>query len=255
MQRKTTFIPRKLYLQTAKRKMKKIKKYIPTLVLAVVFLLMAALSIAAVMYVKKNGMDYAIEELRSFVSSMGWAGIIFMFIIQTAQVVLAFIPGEPIEIAAGTLYGTVGGTILCLAGITAGTAIIFLLVKKLGRELSLRVIGAEKYRRLKFLEDPSKRDILLFLLMFIPGTPKDILTYFSPLSGISTARFLVIASVARIPSVITSTYVGGTLAKGDILWALTVFLIVGIISIGGIIIYNKIIDANNKEKNGQNNGK
>ncbi|MBR4932929.1 MAG: TVP38/TMEM64 family protein, partial [Clostridia bacterium] len=105
-----------------------------------------------------------------------------------------------------------------------------------------------------FLKDPSKRDILIFLLMFIPGTPKDVLTYFAPLSGISTARFLIIASVARIPSVITSTYVGGTLAKGQLLWAAVVFCIVGIVSIGGIMIYNKIIDANNKEKNGQKNG-
>ena len=129
------------------------------------------------------------------------------------------------------------------------------MVKLLGKGLVVDVIGADKYNRLKFLKDPSKRDILIFLLMFIPGTPKDVLTYFSPLSGISAARFLIIASVARIPSVITSTYVGGTLAKGDILWAVTVFLIVGIISIGGIIAYNKIIDANNKEKNGQNNGK
>lgn len=235
--------------------MKRSKTRLPAIALAIVFLLMAALSIAVVLYIKKYGMDYVIEALRSFVSSMGFTGIIFMFLIQTIQVVLAFIPGEPIEIAAGTLYGTIGGTLLCLAGITAGTAIIFLLVKLLGRDISLRIIGADKYRRLKFLEDPSKRDILLFLLMFIPGTPKDVLTYFSPLSGISTVRFLIIASVARIPSVITSTYVGGTLAKGDILWAVCAFLIVGAVSIGGIIIYNKIIDANNKEKNGQNNGK
>lgn len=234
--------------------MKKIKKNLPAITLAAVFLLMAALSIAAVLYIKRYGMDYTIETLRSFVDSMGWAGIVVMFLIQTLQVVLAFIPGEPIEIAAGTLYGTIGGTLLCLFGIAAGTAIIFLLVKLVGRELSLRVIGTEKYKRLKFLEDPSKRDILIFLLMFIPGTPKDVLTYFSPLSGISTLRFLVIASVARIPSVITSTYVGGTLAKGDVLWALCVFLAVGAVSIGGIIAYNKIIDANNKEKNGQNNG-
>lgn len=233
----------------------KIKKHISTILLSTVFLLMAALSIAVVLYIKKHGMDYVIEELRSFVNSMGFAGIIFMFLIQTVQVVLAFIPGEPIEIAAGTLYGTVGGTILCLAGIAAGTAVIFLLVKILGRDISLRVIGGDKYRRLKFLEDTSKRDVLLFLLMFIPGTPKDVLTYFAPLSGISTLRFLVIASVARIPSVITSAYVGGTLAKGDILWALFVFLTVGAVSIGGIIIYNKIIDANNKGKNGQINGK
>ena len=215
--------------------------------LITVFALMAGLSVWILLLTNKYGADYLIEKLRLFVDSLGGWGILFMLLIQTAQVILAFIPGEPIEIAAGTLYGTLGGTALCLAGITIGTFIIFLMVKTLGGDFVLRVIGSEKYARLKFLRDPAKRDIFVFLLMFIPGTPKDVLTYFSPLSGIGMWRFLAICAIARIPSVISSTYVGGTLAEGRYLHAALVFLAVGAVSIGGILIYNKIIDRKNNK--------
>lgn len=230
---------------------KKAHRIAKTVLLSIGFLIMVGICAAIMICIKKYGLDNVIEYIKSYVASLGAFGIFFMFLIQTAQVILAFIPGEPIEIAAGALYGTVGGTLLCLAGIGTGSLIIFLLVKILGKDLVLKVIGSDKYSRLKFLKNPSKRDIFIFLLMFIPGTPKDVLTYFAPLSGVSMARFIVIASIARIPSVISSTYVGGSIAKGQYLYSLVVFLLVGAVSIGGIMLYNKIIEAKNKEKNGK----
>lgn len=205
-------------------------------------------------YINKYGLSRVTDALRDLVDSLGALGVVFMLLVQTLQVVLAFIPGEPIEICAGALYGTVGGALLCLGGIALGTLIIFLLVKVVGKRLVLRVIGSEKYSRLRFLKNPKERDIFIFLLMFIPGTPKDVLTYFSPLAGINMWRFIIISAIARIPSVISSTYVGDTLAEGKILHSAMVFLVVGAVSISGILIYNKIIEAKNKESSRKSNG-
>lgn len=218
------------------------------------FAAMGAICIVIYGFIDKYGLDAVIEKLRTFVTSLGGWGILFMLFIQILQVIFAFIPGEPVEIAAGTVFGTFGGLLLCLAGITVGTLIVFITVKKLGKGFVTKVIGSEKYSRLKFLKDPSKRDILIFLLMFIPGTPKDVLTYFSPLAGISLGRFLVISTIARIPSVVSSTYVGGSIAEGRYLHSVLTFLIVGAVSIAGIIIYNKIIEKKNKRKEEESNG-
>ena len=40
------------------------------------------------------------------------------------------IPGEPIEICAGLLYGPVWGTLSCMLGILMGSLIVYALVKK-----------------------------------------------------------------------------------------------------------------------------
>ena len=79
---------------------------------------------------------YDEENMQSFeelVNSFGIWGGIFMFVLQVVQVVLAVIPGEPIELIFGALYGTLWGTVLCIAGIVCGTALIYILVQKLGK--------------------------------------------------------------------------------------------------------------------------
>ena len=58
------------------------------------------------------------------------------------------------------------------------------------------------------MKDEQKLDNLIFLIFLIPGTPKDIITYFAGLTPVKFSHFLVITTVARIPSVITSTLAG-----------------------------------------------
>lgn len=198
------------------------------------------------MYNLKNESNMA--EFESSIRGFGAWGIAIMMLIQILQVVLAIIPGEPLELAMGALYGTVGGCLMCMAGVAVGTSIVFFCVRKFGRRFVDSFISGETFARLKFLNDPSKRDVLLFLLMFIPGTPKDTLTYFAPFTGVPFVRFILISTVARIPSIITSSYIGANIMDGNYLRGIIAFAIVGAISIAGILIYNKIIASKNSNK-------
>ncbi|MCI8611974.1 MAG: TVP38/TMEM64 family protein [Clostridiales bacterium] len=187
---------------------------------------------------------YDEENMQSFeelVQSLGVWGVVFMFLLQVVQVVLAVIPGEPVELIFGALYGTLWGTILCIAGIVCGTALIYVLVQKLGKSFVEKIIDSRQFQKLKFLKNPVKRDTFMFFLMFIPGTPKDLLTYFAPFTGISLLRILMIAAVARIPSIVTSTYVGSSFAQGNHLKSIIIYAVVGVVSLAGIFVYNKII--------------
>ena len=48
------------------------------------------------------------------------------------QVVVAIIPGEPLEIAAGYAFGFWEGTLLCQIGIFLGSLTVFLFVRNWG---------------------------------------------------------------------------------------------------------------------------
>ena len=48
------------------------------------------------------------------------------------QVVVAVIPGEPLEIAAGYAFGALEGTLLCMVGTWIGGLMVFLLVRRFG---------------------------------------------------------------------------------------------------------------------------
>ena len=81
---------------------------------------------------------------------------------------------------------------------------------------------------------------LIFILFFIPGTPKDLLTYVAGLTQIKLFPYILITSIAKIPSVITSTIGGDAFGEKKYLYAFIVFVLTGLISIVGLIIYNKI---------------
>ena len=127
------------------------------------------------------------------------------------QVLVALLPGEIIETGAGVAYGPIEGLILCLIGAAIGTALIFWLVRRYGSSLVECLVSKEKLDKLSFMKDEQKLDNLIFLIFLIPGTPKDIITYFAGLTPVKFSHFLLITTVARIPSVITSTLAGDKL--------------------------------------------
>ena len=68
------------------------------------------------------------EIFRAWVDRSGiWGRLIFVGMV-VLQVIVAFIPGEAMELAAGYAFGAVEGTILSMTGIGIGSWIIFLMV-------------------------------------------------------------------------------------------------------------------------------
>ena len=93
---------------------------------------------------------------------------------------------------------------------------------------------------MKFLQNTKKLNILIFILFFIPGTPKDLFTYFIGLTPMKLRTFLILSSIARIPSVISSTIGGEALGLQNYTFAIAVFILTAAISGIGLLIYRKI---------------
>lgn len=104
----------------------------------------------------------------------------------------------------------------------------------------------EQINSLKFLHNHKELDLIVFILLFIPGTPKDIITYFVGLTPMKLRTLILISFFARIPSVITSTIGGDAIGDQNYTFAIIVFVITIIISGIGVLIYRKITK---KEKN------
>lgn len=180
------------------------------------------------------------SQYRTWIEGKGiWAQISFIAMVFF-QVIIAIIPGEPLEICAGYAFGAIEGTVLCMIGIALGSAVVFLLVRTLGVKLVEVFFPVEKIQSLRFLRDDRKRNTLVFLIMLIPGTPKDLLSYFVGLTQMKLSEWLILSTIARIPSIVTSTLGGSALAQQDYLFAVIVFAVTAAVSIAGILIYNKI---------------
>lgn len=188
-------------------------------------------------------------RFQDWVASHGAWGYVIFFLMTILQVFVAVIPGEPLEIAAGYTFGWLGGTIICVLGIAVGQAIVFLLIKKYGKSALELFITGEKLNSVRFIRQAGNSFRLLFILFFIPGTPKDILTYCAGLMPVDLKSFLIITTVARLPSVVTSTVGGSALSDGNILFAGIVFVVTAAVSIGGLVLYSKLKKKSERKMN------
>ena len=74
----------------------------------------------------------------------------------------------------------------------------------------------------------------------VPGTPKDLLCYFAGLTDLSWSSWLLIASVGRIPSIVTSTVGGDALGMQNYQFAVVTFLATLVIAGVGLLIYRQV---------------
>lgn len=179
-------------------------------------------------------------QFQAWVDSYGiWGRMLFVGMV-VLQVVVAFIPGEPIELAAGYAFGFWEGTLLTLLGFLIGSWLIFLLVRRFGVKLVEAFFPREKIERFSFLTDPQKSETLAFILMLIPGTPKDFLSYFAGLTPLTIGRWLLIVAVGRIPSLITSTATGAAAGKQNYILTAVMVGVMVVLTVAGLIYYRYI---------------
>lgn len=191
--------------------------------------------------VSKLTQESARAEYIADIKGRGFIGWLSVLGIQVLQVIVALIPGEPVEVFAGLVYGALGGMFTCLLGVLIGSIIIFYLVKLLGYSFVSSIFEGRELKKLAFLNNEKKLEWIIFILFFIPGSPKDILTYAVGFTPIKPIRFFIISTLARIPSIITSTYAGSIISDGRWLKFAIIYGITAVVTLGGIWLNKKIM--------------
>lgn len=185
------------------------------------------------------------EQLIVLIQNTGIFGSLVLVLLQTLQVVVAFIPGEFVEIICGAMFGPFIGLLICLIGLNIGTLVIFGLVKLFGKPFVHENTKNSKFK-LNFLNDPNRALVILFFIFLIPGIPKDILIYPIPLTKIKMHKFMIVSTIARMPSILTSTVIGSSVLQGEYLLSVIVFAISLLFALLGLIFNKQIYNLVNK---------
>lgn len=175
------------------------------------------------------------KEFRIWINSTGIWGKFIMIGISAFQIIVAIIPGEPFEIAAGYAFGWIWGAVLCLIGTVIGQIVVFLFAQRFGIDFVEIFVSKEKLKKLNFFKNNKKLYMTIFFIFLIPGTPKDVLSYVAGITSIKLVPFLIISSIARVPSVVSSTIGGSYLGKKNYTMAIIIFIVTLIIS--GILFF------------------
>lgn len=222
----------------------------PNRKLGVLIILLVVLFSGAVFYFIGLPMIRLVGEkdaFRQWVASHGlWADAAFIGM-MIFQVVFALIPGEPFEIGAGYAFGFWRGTLLCMIAAMLGSAIIFALTRKFGRKFALLFFSAEKLDSLAFLNGSPKANALFFLLMILPASPKDLLSYAAGLTKMKFGTWMLIVLVTRWPSLVTSIAGGNLLGKQNYWFAVAVFAGTLLLSLAGYLLYRYVCKQHDKK--------
>ena len=188
------------------------------LIIVVSVLVMAGVCITFFPFFKTLGTAEGRLSFQNEIQSLGFKGFLLIYLLESVQILLIILPGEPIELLYGMCYGGLLGTIYLTITVFINTLIVYFIVKKFGRKILVFFFDEEKIEKVEksiLFNDPAKATNLMTILFFIPGTPKDLLLYIGPLLPIKWWVFVLISTFVRIPSVVTSTVAGAGITNNN----------------------------------------
>ena len=209
--------------------------------LVVFLVLMAVIIVLAWPYLadifSEGGVDRLVERVRN----AGPAGVFILLGMQFLQIIVAFIPGEVVQLAAGLMYGPWLGALIVLVGCVFSSAIIYKLVHALGAPFVQGMVSTEHLAKFNQFEESGKLDIIVFILFLIPAMPKDVFTYLVPLTKMEMGKFLLLTTVGRIPGVVASTAAASGFANGYYLESIVLIAFVGLLAVLAIVFRERIL--------------
>lgn len=176
------------------------------------------------------------RAVRAFVSDHAFVSRLAMLGINIVQVLLAFLPGEPVELASGYAFGFWEGTALCLVASGLATSAIYWATRRWGWRLVGLFFDRSLFDRFSWLKSAKRLELIMLIVFLIPGTPKDFLTYFAGLTNMRFLPVVLIATFGRIPSIVTSTIAASAVGSGN--WPLVACTLVAsafLLAVGGLM--------------------
>lgn len=188
------------------------------------------------------------SAFKQWLDGFGTASIFIFLALRIIQTVTKVIPGSALEIAAGFIFGIWWGFVWCMLGSFLGSIIILWIGKKYGVKIVGLFVDPQKLHVAK--ENRKKRDFAFFIMYMIPIAPKDVFTWVASVTDDKFGSFLLTTMLARIPSVLISTWCGATIMAGD--YTLTLILVGALlfVTVGAIVFY-KIKNRKNSKKAGK----
>ncbi len=148
-----------------------------------------------------------IEAMERWIAGLGvWGPVVFGLLYVAA--VLLLIPGSAWTLAAGALFGLVGGTIVTSLSSTTAAALAFVIARYLARDWVVR--KARHYPRFGAIDRAIREGgwKIVALLRLSPAVPFTLQNYFYGLTGIRFWTYLLTSWLTMLPGTFLYVYLG-----------------------------------------------
>ena len=180
------------------------------------------------------------KQLEGWISGLGALGYAAFYAIYVVAVLL-FVPGAPLTIAAGFLFGLVRGTAIVSAASTTAAGLAFLIARHAARgAVEARARGDARFTAIDRAIGERGWKIVA-LLRLSPAVPFSLSNYFYGLTAIRFWPYLLTSWLAMLPATVLYVYLGaaGKAAArgGGRTAAENVYLVVGLGATVAVTVY------------------
>ncbi len=178
--------------------------------LALVIVVVAARLTGVTEYISLDGL----KRLRGWIDGFGPIAPI-VFIALYAAATLAFLPGTPLSLLAGLVFGPVLGTLWVVIGATIGATLAFLVGRYAARGL-VKGWTANNERIRKLDEGVEKQGWrMLLITRLVPLFPFNLQNFAYGLTRIGLGVYVLLTAICIIPGAAVYAFAGGSLANAQ----------------------------------------
>ncbi len=189
------------------------------------------IGVPAVLWIPLSQIGTDTAALRRWIEQLGPLAPVAFFLLNVAQIVVAPIPGYPVQVLGGILFGFVPGSIYAVAGMVAGGTLAAWLGRKLGRPWLKKRVGTDTLNHWsEMIHIDSFWAWWIILLIPLGDVP-----YF--VAGLSRIRLSVFAPAilaSRGPFTVLIVWMGDSVVNLPLTWIAAMMAVVGIIVIVGL---------------------
>ncbi|MCL4299420.1 MAG: VTT domain-containing protein [Anaerolineae bacterium] len=188
------------------------------------------IAVLAVLWLPLSHIGTNPAAIRAWLEQLGPLAPLAVFLLNVIQIVVAPIPGYPVQVLAGILFGFIPGTIYTLAGMVAGGTLAAWLGRRLGRPWLERRLGSDT---LAHWSDIAHIDSFWawWLILLIPIG--DLPYFFAGLTKIRLRTFALAILVSRGPFTALLVWTGSSVVDLPLSWLAVLMVGIGVVVIVG----------------------
>lgn len=170
------------------------------------------------------------DKLLSDVQSLGWRGAVVFGALSMLQVVVAFLPAEPVQVLAGISYGFWWGCLICFVGVIVGNTVIYVLYRIYGDKLSEYF---HKNIEVDFdvLASSGRVVLFIFILYFLPAIPYGLICFFAASLGMKYHKYIIVTVLGAVPSIMIGVGLGNLAVSQSWIISVVIFVLLAIVLI------------------------
>lgn len=186
-----------------------------------------------------------LETVQGAVNAAGPAAPI-AYVVVYAVGTVAFVPGAPLTLAGGALFGPLWGTVLAVIGATLGAGGAFAVARRLGRD-QVEALAAGRLGQVdRWLEQQGFLAVLYLRLVII--VPFNLLNYVVGVTSVSRRDYLLATMIGIVPGAFAFAAFGDVVLAaldGDLDALLsTRFLsavaLIVVLAVGGPVVHRRL---------------